>query len=229
MQDWQTASRDAWDSRSESWQSSSAEMWDMGTRRDIIPFFQRHVPIDTVGWVLDAGCGDGYGSAKLAQAGYRVLGVDFSPVMIEAAGKRASESLKFEVADVTKLPYDDQAFAAIMSINALEWTEQPLKGLREFQRVLQPGGTLVLGVLGPTAGPRLNSFRRLYGEPVICNTMMPWECARLCEEDGWHIVDGLPVFKPGVDIVAAQKWPIDLQQALTFLWVFVMKKEAGSV
>ena len=50
-------------------------------------------------------------------------------------------------------------------------------------------------MLGPTAGPRKQSFPRLYGKLVICNTMMPWEFERLALENGWEKVDELTVFK----------------------------------
>jgi SAM-dependent methyltransferase len=75
----------------------------------------------------------------------------------------------FQTGDVTRLPFADGAFAGILSINVVEWTEQPLAALEEFHRLLRPGGVLLLGILGPTAGPRGYSYPRLYGKPTIQN------------------------------------------------------------
>ena len=93
-----------------------------------------------------------------------------------------------------------------------------------MRRVLQPNGHLFLGLLGPTAGPRANSYSRLYGKDVICNTMMPWEFEQLAVENGWNLLEGLPVYKEEARKVDVDRLPRYLKQALTFMWVFHLQK-----
>jgi len=98
--------------------------------------------------VLDAACGEGYGSALLADAAKNVVGVDIDPAVVAAASHRygASANLQFQAASVTKLPLADASVDVIVSfetIEHLEANDQPAM-LAEFARVLAPGGLLVL-------------------------------------------------------------------------------------
>lgn len=110
-----------------------------------------------------------------------------------------------------------------MAINSLEWTEDPLKVIHEMKRIVKDDGLICIAILGPTAMPRTNSYRRLYGEKVICNTMMPWELEKLAEENGLQKVDEIGVYKRGVDKLPVESLSLDLRQSLSFMWVFLFK------
>jgi ubiquinone/menaquinone biosynthesis C-methylase UbiE len=220
---WHEEAKKQWDERAEFWNQSSEDMWERGSRKTILPFLASYIPIGSE--MIDLGCGDGYGSWKLAQSGYRVVGIDLSYEMVEKARIRGeNEQLRFIQGDLTHLPFDDEAFSGAMAINSLEWTEEPLKALNEMKRVIKRGHYLCVGLLGPTAGPRANSYQRLYGKPVICNTMMPWEFEKLAQENGWELVDGKGVYKKEVDEEAVSGLPTELKQALTFMWLFMLRK-----
>lgn len=197
-------------------------MWKNGSRKGVIPLVQQHVKKD--GTVIDIGCGDGYGTRLLAQAGYKALGVDLSTEMVEKAKELHEHVATFKAADVMDLPFDDDLADAVVVINVLEWTEQPLVALNEIKRVVKSGGHACVGILGPTAQPRTNSYRRLYGENVICNTMMPWEFQQLASENGWEIIDGEGVYKKGVNQETLVTLSSELKQSLSFLWLFILKK-----
>lgn len=221
---WHEEAKKQWDERAEFWNQASEEMWERGSRKTILPFFTSYVPKGSE--VVDLGCGDGYGAWKLSQLKYRVIGVDLSQEMIEKAKKRGEgESLQFVQGDLTNLPFADETFSGAMAINSLEWTEEPLKALNEMKRVLKSGYYLCVGLLGPTAAPRINSYQRLYGKPVICNTMMPWEFERLAQENGWDLVDGQGVYKKGVHEPLLASLSPELKQALTFMWLFMLRKK----
>lgn len=224
--DWHAESAAQWNKMSETWEQNSSEMWEKGSRKTVIPLFTKHIAPSS-GSILDAGCGDGYGTSKLAHLGFDVVGIDISQEMIEKARSREENDLRmrFVQADIIQLPFADQSFAGVVSINCLEWIESPLTGLRELNRILLPGGILCLGVLGPTAAPRQHSYRRLYEEKVICNTMMPWECARLVQENGFEIIDQEGVYKRGVREEMMSSLPVELKQALTFLWLFILRRK----
>ncbi|MFD1738435.1 class I SAM-dependent methyltransferase [Bacillus salitolerans] len=223
MFEWHKEAQKKWDDRADYWNQNSQEMWDEGSRSTILPFFKKHVQSPCK--VLDVGCGDGYGSYKLNQNGYYVTGLDISGQMIEKAKTRGeTNKLNFVQGDVRELAFSNHEFDAIMAINSLEWTEVPLKALLELKRVVKLGGYLCIGLLGPTAMPRANSFPRLYEEEVICNTMMPWELEQLATENGLTVIDGHGVYKKDVTTRHLEGLPNQMKQALTFMWVFMMRK-----
>ncbi|MEJ2384282.1 MAG: class I SAM-dependent methyltransferase [Xanthomonadales bacterium] len=95
--------------------------------------------------VLDAACGEGYGSALLAERAASVTGVDISEDAIAHARARyAAANLAFEVADGTALPFDDDAFDCVVSFETLEHLHDQKGLLGEFRRVLKPGGFLLI-------------------------------------------------------------------------------------
>ena len=76
--------------------------------------------------VLDAACGEGYGSAMLARAASSVLGLDIGQDAVTHARQRYGQAtnLRFERADVTALDdYADRQFDLIVSFETLEHVE----------------------------------------------------------------------------------------------------------
>lgn len=225
---WHKEAQIKWDDSAKNWAANSKEMWDGGSRKTIIPFFVEHIPL---GKVVDLGCGDGYGSLKLARAGFHVIGLDLSQKMITEATEKTKDqdNLSFIQGDLTALPFKTEEVDAVMAINSIEWTEKPLDALKEIKRILKPGGYGCFAILGPTSGPRANSYPRLYGKEVIMNTMQAWEFWQLAEENGWELVADTGVPKQGVDYTKLTHLSKDLQQALSFMWLFVFKKSENVV
>ena len=94
--------------------------------------------------VLDAGCGPGYLTAKLAQRGASPIGVDFSPSMIELA-RRDYPELDFRVDSVSRLEtVPDATIDLIVSNYVLMDTPELEETVSSFHRVLKPGGIAVL-------------------------------------------------------------------------------------
>lgn len=95
--------------------------------------------------VLDAACGEGYGSALLASGATTVDGVDLSSQAIEHARKRyVADNLRFLTASVTRIPVRDNSFDAIVSFETLEHLSQQSQMLTEFSRVLDSRGFLMI-------------------------------------------------------------------------------------
>jgi 2-polyprenyl-3-methyl-5-hydroxy-6-metoxy-1,4-benzoquinol methylase len=227
MSIWSENVADQWSRYAGDWHTRSESMWEAGSRKTILPLFIRHVQKEC-GAVLDAGCGDGYASCKLAAHGYKVEGVDIAGEMIQLAKRRAETMglpIRFQTGDVSRLSFADDWFAGILCINVLEFTESPLAALRELHRLLKPAGVLVLGILGPTAAPRAFSYRRLYGETTIQNTMMPWEAKQLAEENGFRLLEEEPVYKEGITPDIAGRLSVELREAVSFLTLYVLKKD----
>jgi ubiquinone/menaquinone biosynthesis C-methylase UbiE len=220
--DWKMESEKQWDSRAASWNSRSRGMWETGSRKDIVPFIKEFVPVGSL--VCDLGCGDGTGSEKLAEAGYEVTGIDVSDEMLKRARQNPrNEQCIFSKGNLSDSGSPDNHFDAVMAINSIEWTNHPYEALKEMARVLKPDGYACISILGPTAGPRTHSFRRLYGEQVICNTMMPWELERLALENGWGKAGEYGVFKKAAEQLHHGSLPAELQQSLSFMWVFMFQ------
>ena len=95
---------------------------------------------------LDAACGEGYGSALLADSASSVEGVDISEQAIAHARQRYGqlEGAGFHVADCTTLPFGDNEFDRVVSFETLEHLEAHDELLAEFRRVLKPDGFLIL-------------------------------------------------------------------------------------
>jgi ubiquinone/menaquinone biosynthesis C-methylase UbiE len=99
--------------------------------------------------VLDAPCGYGRHSIVLARAGYRVVGADRSPVLLDEARRRAGDGEwpQWVNADHRELPFEDASFDAALNLfSALGYRgeEGDRRTLGELRRVLRPGGRLVV-------------------------------------------------------------------------------------
>lgn len=95
--------------------------------------------------VLDAACGEGYGSALLARTAAGVAGADLAPEAIEHARARYSgDNLEFHCANCLELPFEDDAFDAVVSFETLEHLGEQDELLAEFRRVLRQDGWLLI-------------------------------------------------------------------------------------
>lgn len=98
--------------------------------------------------VLDAACGEGYGSALLARCARHVLGVDISIEAISHANKRYAAqqaNLSFRQADVAALDaLPSASFDLICSFETLEHLQAQEAMLAGFRRLLAPGGVLLV-------------------------------------------------------------------------------------
>jgi ubiquinone/menaquinone biosynthesis C-methylase UbiE len=97
--------------------------------------------------VLDAACGEGYGSAMLAAVAGSVLGLDIGSEAVAHARQRygARPNLVFDAADCTRLDHlADASFDLIVSFETLEHVEAQERMLDGFARMLAPDGVLLL-------------------------------------------------------------------------------------
>ena len=90
--------------------------------------------------ILDAGCGTGEVARWMARQGARPYGLDISPEMCFLVAER-SENIPFLTHDLSEpLPFNDDRFDAVVALGCLEYIEHIEDTLREFARVLRPGG-----------------------------------------------------------------------------------------
>ncbi len=116
-----------------------------------LDFFDRYVTPPAR--ILDAGCGVGRYTIPLAMREYEVMGVDISSFAItELDNVRLRRNMKMGLAaaDVCHLPFRDNTFDAVVAFGVLQHLlEEERRAVPlEFARVLVPGGTLIIEVLG---------------------------------------------------------------------------------
>jgi len=95
--------------------------------------------------VLDAACGEGYGSHLLAAKAAEITGIDVAADAIAHARSRYSASnLEFLRADCCATAFADSSFDCIISFETLEHLENQRALLSEFRRILKPSGFLII-------------------------------------------------------------------------------------
>ena len=99
------------------------------------------------GRVLDAGCGTGRLLAELP-ASWERIGTDTNEDVLALARREFPGSIAWVQADIGDLPFDDQSFDAVVSLDVLsdKRVEDVGAALRELRRVLRPTGRLVLNL-----------------------------------------------------------------------------------
>lgn len=108
--------------------------------------------------VLDVAAGTGASSIEFVRAGAKVVALDFSEGMI-AEGRRRHPEIDFQQGDAMNLDFPDNTFDCVTISFGLRNVTDPDKALREFYRVLKPGGHLVVCEFSrPTFAP----FRAVY-------------------------------------------------------------------
>jgi ubiquinone/menaquinone biosynthesis C-methylase UbiE len=96
--------------------------------------------------LLDAGCGMGLWPVFLRGRGYSTIGVDFSTELIDTLRERYP-AMDWRAGQVQELPVRTGSVDAVISWGVIEHDETgPAKALREFSRVLRPGGLAFITV-----------------------------------------------------------------------------------
>ncbi len=136
-----------WARRSESFSEHKNEEIHSNKKQLWQDEFARHFSKDDELSVLDVGCGAGFFEMVLAGFKCNVTGIDLTPEMIER-GKdlltRHGADAKLLVMDAEKLDFEDRSFDVVISRN-LTWTlPHPIEAYKEWNRVLKPGGLLLI-------------------------------------------------------------------------------------
>jgi SAM-dependent methyltransferase len=94
---------------------------------------------------LDIACGEGYGSAMLAEVAQYVVGVDSSrDVILHASRRYARANLEFKIGSCADLPLATHSVDLVASFETIEHHDQHEQMLLEIKRVLRPDGVLVV-------------------------------------------------------------------------------------
>jgi 2-polyprenyl-3-methyl-5-hydroxy-6-metoxy-1,4-benzoquinol methylase len=113
---------------------------------------------------LDFGCGTGLMSESLAKAGFTVTAVDLNlgPKSLLEGSIRFAESITFVEGDLLTLDLLPKSFDVIVALDVLEHISPLEPYMRAFERVLAPGGVLI--VSGPTENWLYRLGRKVAGQ-----------------------------------------------------------------
>lgn len=135
---------DYWNRRAQGYALQVDHEFEAGLEDAYLPWFGSVTP---QGSVLDVGCGPGFFSVILAQAGFSVTAFDASSEMLEKTRERAQSRgvvIDTVLGDAQILPFADNTFDCVCSRNLVWNLELPETAYCEWLRVLKPGGILLV-------------------------------------------------------------------------------------
>ena len=98
------------------------------------------------GAVLDVGTGTAFLANMISELGYRSVGIDFADGMMEIGRQNSASrgtNVEFVKGDGEALPFADNSFDAVVNSRVLWLLLDPVKAMKEWKRVLKPGGVLL--------------------------------------------------------------------------------------
>jgi SAM-dependent methyltransferase len=116
---------------------------------------------------LDLGCGEGRVSRDLTARGHRVIGIDASPTLIEAA-RAADPEGDYRCVDAVKLPLTDGACDLVIAFMSLHDIDDACGATAEMSRVLDARGCACIAIVHP-----LNSSGKFVNESAASPFVIP--------------------------------------------------------
>jgi ubiquinone/menaquinone biosynthesis C-methylase UbiE len=138
-------------------QESTVEKWDTDYYHPIALWLYDQAILDMLRLmdvcdnanIMDAGCGPGNHSIRIAKTGNKVYAIDISDSMLHHARQRVEkacvlDSVEFNKQDLTQLDCQDASFNYVFSWGVIIHIPEPENALNELARIIKPGGKLSL-------------------------------------------------------------------------------------
>jgi len=185
-------------------QVEESHWWYVGRRRIIQSLVERicatlNTPNPNI---LDVGCGTGANLKMLAAYG-KTEGVDISEQAVEFCRQRGLDSVMLGAAE--QLPYANESFDLVISLDVIEHLDDDVAGLQEMRRVLRPDGRLLLFVPAFMflwgVQDDVSNHRRRYTLPSLLKAV---EAAGFSVE--WSSYANVSFFLPVLFVRTAMRW-----------------------
>ena len=175
--------------------------------------------------LIDVGCGIGGSTLYLAEKlGANGTGITLSPVQASRATERAiaaglEQKVRFQVANALEMPFEDNSFDLVWSLESGEHMPDKHKFLAECYRVLQPGGKLIFatwchretdswaGELTPDEIRHLKEIYRVYCLPYVISLS---EYRTVATECGFKAI-----YSDDWSMAVAPFWDVVIDSAIT--------------
>lgn len=163
--------------------------------------------------ILDAGCAQGRDAAYMRDKGYLVSGVDGAQNMV-AYAKKEHKDIDFKVSDVRSMPFEQNSFSGLLSSAVLlHFNDRDAhKVLKEFTRVLQPGGYLAVSYR-EGEGVSTLKYDEDTGDERYFQNRTRAEMTQMLEEHGYKVV---AVRLVGED----EQERVDKPREITWAWIY---------
>ncbi len=187
--------------------------------------------------ILEIACGTGYGTAYIAPEARFIVGLDVSTTATEYAASHFEDSnLRYLTASATALPFRDRTFDLVIAFEVIEHLSDWPRLLSEAQRVLAPGGQLILST--PNKEYYAESRKHSGPNPYHCHEFTFEEFRDALQATFPHVsiflqnhADGLvfhPLHSSSATSVQVESSPVDPTTANFFLAVCASVQQMGS-
>lgn len=106
-------------------------------------FAKKEIPENK--FVLEVGCGEGYGTSLLSQNSAKIIAMDVDKNTItHASEKYGAENCVFKLYDGIRIPYEDNTFDAVVSFQVIEHIQDDVNYVSEIYRVLRRDGLFIV-------------------------------------------------------------------------------------
>jgi SAM-dependent methyltransferase len=169
--------------------------------------------------VLDVGCGTGWLCRKIASRAPqgRVVGIDVSDTMLERArhASAGNSNVTFLAGAVDKIPWQDNFFNKVISVESAYYWPDPERGLREIFRVLSHRGSAWILINYYRDNPHCHHWGTLLSVPTHLLAASEW--AELFQKAGFNSVTHRRIPDPSpTPAVYTGRWFIDADQMRKF-------------
>jgi len=127
--------------------------------------------------ILEVGCGAGHVLQKIPLG--KLYGIDVSSKMISLATRRLGDLVDLKKCNAERIEYPDKFFDKIICTEVLEHTLDPSAVLREIQRVVKPGGTIILSIPNEAVIDKAKQF-------FVKTGIFKWFFKNIPEINEWH-------------------------------------------
>lgn len=117
--------------------------------------------------VLECACGTGLLTGVIAPRCKSLVATDFSTKMLQRAARKYGKyrNVRFEQANILRLPYPDECFDTVVAANVLHLLDAPHQALHELDRVCKTGGKIILPTyMNQTDSGKTNGVSEIIGK-----------------------------------------------------------------
>jgi len=117
------------------------------------------------------------------------FGIDISGEVCGLAKEKVGDKIRVVNANIGALPFRDRSFDIVLDISTIDHFDSPESAVREYHRILKPGGVVLLVVDNPLyIGFPVLKIQSFLGLHVPFKAFPPFRVRRACRETGFNVV-----------------------------------------